>query len=948
MVVIVHPTRASTRDDLPCAVSRVARYARRLPRLLYLARVSALATTILAAWAARADTLSPEIGTDAPILGPAQAAPWNPGIATDGGGMLVVWEDYRLGGGDLFAARVDRAGTLLDPVGVPVALGTTIRQGGPKVAFDGAGFWIAWVEQTLPAQVVLSRWSGSGLVDDPPIPVHSGQGAALGCRSDGCIVVWDEALAAPQTGSRIAFSRVSPAGAILDPAGVTVAGSGVRRAGAALVATSDGYLVTWTQCSDALPNCDAGPNWSASDTDVYVARISGTGAVLDPGGIAVASGPGGQRAPALAWSGSVALVAWQEDQVDPYVPSSVRARRLSPDGRSLDTSPLTMPSTYSSQLTPWSSQWHPTAAWRGRDFVVGYVADGGDAVALQFVTPEGVVSGERVFDRETGICSIETAGSGATVWGAWADPYKGLFATRLDGAPTPIVRVTQSANRQIAPRTASDGDQYLILWQDYREPPYLGIQYRPSLYAARIGRDGRVLDDPALPVGRGGATADVAFDGNAFVVVTAPQVSLPTVSGFRLARDGTPLAPVPAFSFSALVPAAEGGVDQIPVQVSDPRIASTGIGSLAVWAWSANGPEEIALRLDAEARPVGDPIVLAASTAPPHVAAGAGRYLVVYNGAVNQAHGVLVDAAGVTPIAPFAAGSIADIAGGDAGFLVLSLDGGALRAALLSTDGTVVRTDLTLPQGGVSTGAPRVAWDGTSFVVGTVEGTDGDFHVTRVWPDGTVARGLYVATAGTQTRDAPALASDGAGNTLITYSRFDPAPPFGERRVRNRLLTTAVVASDAGGSGSTDAGAVSLSDSSAPAASSPADAAALAAAGAPDGGTRSRDARADAGALPDAAQPAAPQPAIASDPGPRPSRPPSAEPHGAALSASGGCACSLGPTNARRDSLDAMLVLFLAGLATAGRRGRRHLSQPRKALRWSERLDSTDPFPAGG
>ena len=68
-----------------------------------------------------------------------------PAIAAGGKNTLVVWRDYRPGGG-IYGTRVSD-GKLLDPDGIPIMTGP----GGaaPSVAFDGANYLVAWQDFRL-------------------------------------------------------------------------------------------------------------------------------------------------------------------------------------------------------------------------------------------------------------------------------------------------------------------------------------------------------------------------------------------------------------------------------------------------------------------------------------------------------------------------------------------------------------------------------------------------------------------------------------------------------------------------------------------------------------------------------------------------------------------------------------------------------------------------------
>lgn len=60
-------------------------------------------------------------------------------VAFDGSNYLVVWEDHRSSGSDIYGARVTPAGTVLDPGGIAISAGSG-DQINPAAAFDGTNF----------------------------------------------------------------------------------------------------------------------------------------------------------------------------------------------------------------------------------------------------------------------------------------------------------------------------------------------------------------------------------------------------------------------------------------------------------------------------------------------------------------------------------------------------------------------------------------------------------------------------------------------------------------------------------------------------------------------------------------------------------------------------------------------------------------------------------------
>jgi hypothetical protein len=98
------------------------------------------------------------------------------GLASDGQGFLVAWEDMRNNPLapppptqppppmvlDIYAARIADDGTLLDASGFQVAGGTSTKTA-PAAAFDGTNYLVTWVEQSTIRGVRVDR--SSALVD---------------------------------------------------------------------------------------------------------------------------------------------------------------------------------------------------------------------------------------------------------------------------------------------------------------------------------------------------------------------------------------------------------------------------------------------------------------------------------------------------------------------------------------------------------------------------------------------------------------------------------------------------------------------------------------------------------------------------------------------------------------------------------------------------------------
>ena len=71
-----------------------------------------------------------------------------PGVAFDGTNSLVVWRDPRAGNYEIFGARVSQAGVVLDAAGKRITT-SGFKQSNPAVAFDGTRYLVVWEDDRL-------------------------------------------------------------------------------------------------------------------------------------------------------------------------------------------------------------------------------------------------------------------------------------------------------------------------------------------------------------------------------------------------------------------------------------------------------------------------------------------------------------------------------------------------------------------------------------------------------------------------------------------------------------------------------------------------------------------------------------------------------------------------------------------------------------------------------
>jgi hypothetical protein len=479
-------------------------------------------------------------------------------VAFDGTNFLVVWSSSGYGvPGDIHGARVSTGGAVLDPEGFPIATGPD-RDLFPAVAFDGTNYLVLWTsfpfELPFPATVHGTRVDTGGHVIDPsPVLIPEATGTpsvafdganflvafmsgdqgrdgikAVRMSPDGAVVGPGAIqISAPTTanypavvfdgvhwqvawtqwtpdGYDVHGARVSRRGSVLDPADILIATGPGDQGGVSMARNGTNVLVAWSD--------------SQQDGDVFATRISRPGVVLDPAGIAIATGPGPQSSPALATGTNNILAIFVDDLGNSCcVAQGVRVSRA---GAVLDPTPHVV-----SQQA--NSQFGPRIAFDGTNYLVAWEDDRTNRserdIYAARVTPEGISldpAGFFVGHAGTGIGLTDVAFNGTNFIVAWNDhPTQDRTDVHValvspDGVlltPTPI-SLTESSGGGDGARLSPAGADTLVVWRD-----------QTGLVAARLSGSGEILDPGVIPVTPPGevpsGSFSVAFDGTNHLIV---------------------------------------------------------------------------------------------------------------------------------------------------------------------------------------------------------------------------------------------------------------------------------------------------------------------------------------------------------------------------------------------------------------------------------------------
>ncbi|MEM6531609.1 MAG: putative metal-binding motif-containing protein [Myxococcota bacterium] len=160
-----------------------------------------------------------------------------PAVASSSGGYAVTYEH---GASDIYALTVSSTGVVSAPIPVSTASGA---QTAPAIAGNASGYLIT---HESGGAVYSARLDSAGIVLDasPGVSVVTSNAQHPSVATDGSafLVGWEDSRAAhPQ----IYASRVSPAGAVLDPSGILVASDSFADLVRPRVAFRSGYMANW-------------------------------------------------------------------------------------------------------------------------------------------------------------------------------------------------------------------------------------------------------------------------------------------------------------------------------------------------------------------------------------------------------------------------------------------------------------------------------------------------------------------------------------------------------------------------------------------------------------------------------------------------------------------------------------------------------------------------------
>ena len=532
-------------------------------------------------------------------------------LASDGANWVVIDDGTYSDQGDIMAVRISGDGVVLDQPAQLIAPADNGLRFNLRLAYTSNTF--------------LAVWNGNGGIrgmrfdrnlntqDATPLTLLAGSSHEPEVTADGSnfYMVWQAQQ--PDFTMAIQGSRIDTSGVMLDGAGLNISQANQPEPFTAYDVAWDGsnFRVTW------------GFGGTSS------ARVSSTGQILDPGGVAfsgltsgsTAAGPGGNLQ--LVWNTSnIALI--DSDDIE---------------GASISSTNTAGPVTPLSPGAP--RQTYTDIASSGSGFLLVYRSDtsGVNNIMAQVIDAAGnPVTGAPVLlasgDSRNGPGNLAVAWNGTVYLVVWTQPETGGVmgrrvqsdGTPIDGAPFLIIADT------VSPDVAAQGDTFLVVGTQL-DPNALHFSYAVS---ARVqGSDGSILDTPAHIIGGSYATRPaVAAVGNRWLVTWQRNYThdnpLATTAAAYVDADGSSTAMITISDPYSTTPAYFFG----------PAVASRGDMALVVFTTRiSNTNHDVIGRLIDDAvnlQPVFNIATEASNQYRPEVAWDGAQFIVVYQDQRNR------------------------------------------------------------------------------------------------------------------------------------------------------------------------------------------------------------------------------------------------------------------------------------------------------------------------
>lgn len=268
---------------------------------------------------------------------------WDPAVTSNTSVYLAAWTDFRKGGNfndaDVYATRVSADGTVLDPDGFVVSDATTF-QGSADIASDGEHFLLVWSDyrnqnnSVSAADIYAARVDRDGHVLDPTgIPVFRGAyhqldpAIAWNSQTQQYLIVWHSINMNSQDVNDIYAACMDKNGQLIHPEPLVISVADAQQSDPSVEAVGDRFLVVWRDDRNAFSN-----------SDIYGTLVDQDCVVSHPKGFPISHAVSVQYNPRVAWNADHSAVVWWDHRnhrkyVDTYNSPDIYGTSVNDKGR---------------------------------------------------------------------------------------------------------------------------------------------------------------------------------------------------------------------------------------------------------------------------------------------------------------------------------------------------------------------------------------------------------------------------------------------------------------------------------------------------------------------------------------------------------------------------------------------------------------------------------------
>jgi hypothetical protein len=424
-----------------------------------------------------------------------------PSVTLGGNYFFVVWkEQFSPTNGNICGARIDISGNVIDTSAI-IINASAIAYESPDVSFDGKNFFAVWTIATHAYGARID--TGGTVIDSTNILIAPNPGTKMNpnvlFNGDNYLTIWQDNR---NSSYDIYGVRVDTSGEVLDSTAISIITSSNSLEYPHIERYNSHYFVVWEEIEN-------------SSHQIYGARLDSSFAVMDTGGIKISEDTGEQVEPSLILGEEYLFTVWSE-MVGPIL-----AARVDTAGSVLDSNSINI-------STSVFSQWYSACSFGGTNHLCVWEdkRNGEDynIYGARVDTSGNVLDPEciHISDAPVNQNFPRLAFSGSNYLVVWEDErYSDIYGTRVDLSGTVLepsgFRVGGAQWKQESPDITYGSQNYFVVWNDWRNSSGSGI------YSTRVTASGAVLNPQGVIISYTDGLEDlyprVGFnDSNYFVV----------------------------------------------------------------------------------------------------------------------------------------------------------------------------------------------------------------------------------------------------------------------------------------------------------------------------------------------------------------------------------------------------------------------------------------------